>query len=289
MNLMRLLDYQKNIYSQAGEDGILAKILETLPQCDKWCVEFGAWDGRFLSNTCHLIDNVGYSAVMIEYDTARFQDLLKTHGKNPKVIGLNALVGFTESNGLDTLLTRTPIPKDFDVLSIDIDGNDYHAWKATSLYQPKVVIIEFNPTIPTEFDYVQDPDMQSSQGCSLLSLVRLGKSKGYELVAVTSLNAIFVRAEYFALFGIADNSARALREDTSRLTYLVSTYDGKVMIMGHDHMPWHGIKYGWIVRQLPKILQAYPPNYSRMQAFLFKQYKSLLKRRFPGGTPKEKN
>ncbi len=279
---MRLLDFQKNIHSQAGEDGILAKILELLPERDKWCVEFGAWDGKFLSNTYHLIESADYSAVMIEYDKVRYQDLLKQHGKNPKVIGLNALVGFTEANGLDTLLAATPIPKNFDVLSIDIDGNDYHAWKATSTYKPKVVVIEFNPTIPTEIEFVQEPDMSSAQGCSVLSLVQLGKAKGYELVAVTTLNAIFVRAEYFPLLGIADNSPRTLREDTSRLTYLVSTYDGKVLVMGHDHMPWHGIKYGWIVRQLPKALQMYPPNYDPMHKFLFKQYKSFMKRRFPG-------
>src|ERR1700733_13278914 len=132
---MRLLDYRKDIYSQSGEDGILAKILEILPNCDKWCVEFGAWDGQLFSNTCHLIDDVGYSAVMIEYDKARYEDLLKRHGKNPKVINLQALVGFTEADGLDLLLARTPIPKDFDVLSIDIDGNDYHTWKSTVLYK----------------------------------------------------------------------------------------------------------------------------------------------------------
>jgi methyltransferase FkbM-like protein len=274
---MRLLDYQKNIYSQSGEDGILAKILETLPNCDKWCVEFGAWDGQLFSNACHLIDDAGYSAVMIECDTARFKDLLKRHGKNPRVIGLNALVGFTEADSLDHLLAKTPIPKDFDLLSIDIDGNDYHVWNSTVLYKPKVVVIEFNPTIPTEFEYVQEADPGSNQGSSVLSLTRLGKTKGYELVSVTTLNAILVRSEYFPLFGIINNDARTLREDTSHLTYLVSTYDGKIIVMGHDHMTWHGIKYDWIIRQLPKMFQMYPSNFNPMRAILFKCYKGLFK------------
>jgi hypothetical protein len=278
---MRLLDYQKNVHSQTGEDGILAKILATLPSCDKWCVEFGAWDGELFSNTCHLIDDAGYSAVMIEYDKARFQDLLKRHGKNPKFIGLNALVGFTEADGLDPLLAKTPIPRDFDVLSIDIDGNDYHTWNSTVQYKPKIVVIEFNPTMPADFEYVQEPDLSSNEGSSLLSLTLLGKAKGYELVAVTTLNAIFVRAEYFPLFGIANNEPRILREDTSHLTYLASTYDGKIIVMGHDHLPWHGIKYGSLVRQLPKRFQVYPPNFSRVTAGLFKRYKSLLKRIHP--------
>lgn len=45
-----LLDFKDNIYSQTGEDGIVRKILEVLPEKDKWCVEFGAGDGVFLSN-----------------------------------------------------------------------------------------------------------------------------------------------------------------------------------------------------------------------------------------------
>src|SRR6202042_420938 len=97
-------------------------------------------------------------------DKVRFEDLLRRHGKNSKVIALNALVGFTEADGLDHLLARTPIPKDFDVLSIDIDGNDYHTWNSTVLYKPKIVVIEFNPTIPAEFEYVQDADLGSNEG-----------------------------------------------------------------------------------------------------------------------------
>ena len=80
---MRLLEFASNTYSQTGEDGVLGKILETLPERDLWCVEFGAWDGRHLSNTCNLIENRGYSAVLIEADAKRFRDLLADRGKNP--------------------------------------------------------------------------------------------------------------------------------------------------------------------------------------------------------------
>ena len=138
---MRLLDHAKNVYSQTGEDGILAAILETIVTRDKWCVEFGAWDGQHFSNTCNLIENSGYSAVLIEGSKERFKDLLKRHGKNSKVFALNKLVGFKPNDGLDSLLTSVPIPKDFDFLSIDIDGNDYHVWSGLSSYTPKVVCI----------------------------------------------------------------------------------------------------------------------------------------------------
>ena len=174
---MRLLDFAANTHSQKGEDGVLAKILQTLPATDRWCVEFGAWDGRHLSNTCNLIENSGYSAVLIEPNSKRFADLTELHRKNPKMHCINKFVGFGKDNSLDTLLANTPIPAQFDLLSIDIDGNDYHAWAATSAYTPKVVCVEFNPTIPTEVEFVQPADPVVSQGSSLLSLTLLGKKR----------------------------------------------------------------------------------------------------------------
>ena len=43
--------YKKNIFSQYGEDGIIDEILKRLQRVsNKQCCEFGAWDGKFLSN-----------------------------------------------------------------------------------------------------------------------------------------------------------------------------------------------------------------------------------------------
>ena len=90
---------------------------------------------------------------------------------------LNAFVGFTAADGLDAILARTPIPADFDVLSIDIDGNDYHVWNAVARYKPRVVVIEYNPTIPAAVDFVQPADMSINQGASITAQARLGKQK----------------------------------------------------------------------------------------------------------------
>ena len=121
---MRLLDYSANVYSQNGEDGILLQILEVIPIKDKWCVEFGAWDGQYLSNTCNLIETHDYSAVLIEADKKKFAGLLKRHGGNSKVIPLRMFVGFKPEDSLDRILSDKEIPNDFDLLSIDITSND---------------------------------------------------------------------------------------------------------------------------------------------------------------------
>jgi hypothetical protein len=272
---MRLLEYSSNIYSQTGEDGILSKILEMLPTRDKWCVEFGAWDGRHLSNTCNLIENHDYSAVLIEGDKRRFIELKKRHGKNARITALNKFVGFGPTDGLDALLTNTPVPKSFDLLSIDIDGNDYHVWNTVVSFVPKIVCIEYNPTIPTEVEFVQQADPRVSQGASLLALTRLAKKKDYQLIAVTRLNAIFVRSEYFQFFEITNNEPRALREDVSDIAHIFAGYDGTIFVTGAQSLPWHDIRYDVRLRQLPRIFRIYPGNFGWLKSKLFKLYRKF--------------
>jgi len=247
-----LNQYARTVTSQGGEDGIIEEILEVIEDNDKWCVEFGSWDGKKLSNTYNLIVNKGYSAVLIESNRKRFKSLLKTFGGNAQVIPLNTFVGFDADNNLDAILKNTAIPGNFDLLSIDVDGNDYHIWEAVKKYKPKVVVIEFNATIPSQVEFVQPRDMSVTQGSSILSITKLAKSKGYELVASTS-NAIYVDAKYFDLFGIEDNSVEQIWTDRSALTYVFCGYDGTVFLRGLCKLPWQGILLKEsMVQQLPK-------------------------------------
>ena len=92
-----LKEFAKNHYSQWGEDGILEEILKRLSitdYSDIWVVEFGAWDGKHLSNTFNLIEK-GASAVLIEGDKNRFDDLLKTKNEFQNIIPINSFVTAT--------------------------------------------------------------------------------------------------------------------------------------------------------------------------------------------------
>lgn len=268
-----LLDYSRNIYSQCGEDGILEKILEIIPQKDQWCVEFGAWDGLYLTNTRYFIESKKYSAVLIEGDKDKAANLKKNYASFSNVTAINKFVGCQPGDSLDQILGETAIPQNFDLLSIDIDGNDYHVWKAFSNYKPKVVVIEYNPTIPTEIHFVQPLDPSVSQGSSLSALVELGKQKGYELVAVNSVNAFFVKAEYFPLYEMDTNDPRMLRTDLSAITYLFVGYDGRVFLRGHQRLYWHDIELRESkIQPLPKMLRKFPGNYSWPQKILFVAY-----------------
>ena len=87
-----LTEYAGNVTSQYGEDGIVEKVLEVLQASNKWCVEFGSWDGKACSNTFRLIDKKGYSAILIEGNKKRYRDLLKTFAGNDKVVPKNACI-----------------------------------------------------------------------------------------------------------------------------------------------------------------------------------------------------
>ena len=276
-----LLSHAANEYSQFGEDGILQKILDVLGEPIRWCVEFGAWDGRYLSNTYALIEKRGFSAVLIEGSKEKFTELSENFRGNDKVTPINAFVGFGSDDGLDQILARTSIPEEFDLLSIDIDGNDYHVWRAVERYKPRIVVVEYNPTIPTGVEFVQAADIAVNQGSSILSFVELGRRKDYELVCVTERNCIFVRKRYFDLFGIPDNSPHALRPDESLVTWIFCGYDGTVFVRGHGELPWHGIPYSEArMQQVARPFRRFPGNHGRVMRFLSRQYRSLKKRRW---------
>lgn len=274
-----LLDHKRDVYSGTGEDGVIERVLQALPSRDRWCVEFGAWDGVFESNTRNLIANDGYSAVLIEAVPARYEDLLRNNQDDSRVIPVRAMVGWGETDSLDALLADTPVPTGFDFLSIDIDGNDYHAWEAVSRYRPKLVCIEYNPTIPTGVRFVQRRDHAVSQGSSLSSLNDLATKKGYELVATSAVNAFFVEAGYFELFEIEDNRPEALRRTHDRITYLFTGYDGSIHLAGYRKVPWHDLEMSEAsMQQLPSWLRKYPRQYNGLERLLFrglKRYRRL--------------
>lgn len=265
-----LLEHQRNVYSQTGEDGIIEKVLDLLPQTDLWCVEFGAWDGLFCTNTRNLIESRGYSAVLIEASRKRFLDLERNFALRKNVYPINRFVGFSADDNLDTILSATPIPRDFDFLSIDIDGNDYHVWKAFSTYRPKVVIVEFNATFHPQVEFVQPADPAVVQGSSLLAFVNLAKTKGYELVSCVAFNAIFVREEYFPLFEITSNAIEVIQADQSGVTYMGSGYDGTIFLHGSRLLPWHNTPIRMERFQyLPRIFRRFPGDFSLTLRILF--------------------
>ena len=269
----------RNVTSQFGEDGIIEEILRRISggvvKRNGWCVEFGAWDGMFLSNTYNLIKNRNFSAVLIEGDPERVAEL---HHNMPeeRVIKVQRWVEWVGSNSLDSILSETNIPIDFDFLSIDIDGCDYHIFDNLIKYRPKVVCIEYNPTIPNDVIFVQEKDFSVKQGCSPLSLVRLAEIKGYSLAACTQPNLVFVENSYAkAVIGLNEPTLDGLRADQELKTYLFVGYDG-TLLSNKTQIPirWHKFNISLRdIQYLPRFLRKYPNDYSLWNKVLLLLFK----------------
>jgi hypothetical protein len=254
-----LLEYRKDVTSQDGEDGIIAEIFNRVGTKNKWCAEFGALNGTHDSNTWTLLNNEGWSGVLIEADKTYFEKLQEVYRDNPRAHLINEFITYEGEHSLDTIFARTPAPRDFDLLSIDIDGADYHVWDSLAQYKPRVVVIEYNPTIPNHVEFVQPRDMAVFQGSSLLSTIELGKKKGYEPVAVNETNVFFVTRELYSLCGVEDNSIAALRPHNPFETKLFQLYDGTLMISGYKRLFWHNMQIDEEKLQvLPKRKRVYP-------------------------------
>jgi len=236
---MGLNQYSRNIWSQHGEDGIIEELFSRIGMKEKFAVEFGGWDGVYLCNIRNLIVNHGYSGLFIEGDSAKAAECKKNYSSYDNVICAEGFVGFIEQKKLDVYLSENNVPKDFDLLSIDIDGYDYHVWESLKEFNPRVVIIEYNITIPNDVFFVNPCSEGILQGSSASALVALGYKKDYELVAVTLSNCIFVKAEEYEKVGISENRLETLRNENylSDGVYF-QTYDKQLLKKGYPRFFW---------------------------------------------------
>lgn len=257
-----LNNYAHNVYSQFGEDGIIQHIFNLLPEeNDRWCVEFGAWDGKLYSNCCNLLTNHNWKGIMIEANQKKFADLKKNYEGHSNVKLVNCFVNF-ENTTIDSILSDIPIPLSFDLISIDIDGNDYHIWDSIQKYSPKVVVIEFNPTIPSDLEFIQEKNMKVNHGSSIRALTMLGKSKGYELIGTTFCNCFFVKEEYFSLFNIENNDPSIVWDTETEAPRVFHLYDGTIVLSKEFKLNWTdgSIVKPFDLQKLPMPLRSFGDN-----------------------------
>lgn len=174
--------YHNNIYSQNGEDGILSEVLYRIGITKGVCVEFGAADGKFCSNTYYLLQQ-GWKGVMIESDKELY-DALKD---NVRLLDCMPLKDMVTPDNINVLL-----PGNIDVLSIDTDGKNDYLCLQSYRGDAKIVIIEINSSKEPTVGYL-------NEGASYISMLALGIIMDYFLLCHTG-NMIFVRNEYRQLF-----------------------------------------------------------------------------------------
>ena len=195
-----LLCHARNVHSQNGEDGILAEIFTRLGISEGVFVDLGAGDGKTFSNTHSLLE-AGWRGVVIDKNPENVELLLGVWGEFPgKVRVIHRRITERGRSSLDAVLQETDTPKDFDLLSIDVDGQDLQIWRSLSGYLPKVVVIEVNSSIPLGVRQIHG---KGKQGASFTSMRELGEWKGYLLACHTG-NAVFVYRSLAEKLGLFD-------------------------------------------------------------------------------------
>jgi hypothetical protein len=200
-DVKRLGRYEHKVFSQSGEDGILAEIFRRIGTTGKVFAECAPGDGRE-NNTVYWLTR-GWTGLWIEGNRRHVQAIRERFSRRITEGALRLQHEFVTAENVEGLLDKASLPKSFDLLSIDIDRNDYWVWQGIRECHPRVVVIEYNAIFPPGCDWVVDyaPDATwdetSNCGASLSALERLGTEKGYRLVGCTlaGTNAFFVAAD----------------------------------------------------------------------------------------------
>ena len=215
----RLLKYGFKAYSQADEDGIIQEIFQRIGVTNKTFIEIGVGDG--LENNTLFLLLKGWKGFWVDGDLKNIKAIhnkflfLKDSGR------LSIKQVWIDKDNIDSLINDFGLPQEIDLLSIDIDGNDYHVFKNIVSLNPRVVVIEYNAKLPPPVKWVMTYNQCHTKtntdyfGASLKSFEYLFQKKGYLLVGcnITGSNAFFVRKDLMEEHFHSDCSAENHYED----------------------------------------------------------------------------
>lgn len=200
---LHLQHFESSVYSQNGEDGMIEEALRRLGLTNPVFVEIGASDGR--ENCTRNLLNIGGSGLWLEGNRSLVERAKREIANNK----LEIVCALVTLENVVQLVRDSQVYSGFDVLVVDIDGNDW--WitdKILSHWHPSLVVTEYNPAwgrdgkwiMPYDpHHYWQHDDMY---GASLCSYEEMMRRHGYALVACDSkaVNAFWVAQSKRSLF-----------------------------------------------------------------------------------------
>lgn len=201
MNLEDIRKYEKKIYSQYGEDGIIEYIFSQIGFTNKISVEIGVSSDIHVCNSINLVKNHEFFGFFIDKDkNFSLESQIFFKEKNVKLIN-----AFITQNNANNIFLDNNIPDNIDFLSLDIDGNDFYILKAMNTIKFRVMVIEYNAylgrdlSIVIKYDenFTIDPTSRY-YGASILAFAKLTKELGYFLIGSVSegANLFFVSNEF---------------------------------------------------------------------------------------------
>jgi hypothetical protein len=196
--------HEFQVFSQWGEDGIIQHLSRRIPITHKTFIEFGVED--FHESNCRfLMMKDGWRGMVMDgsSDNIARIETADFHWRHD----LRAIFAFITRDNINELLRRSDFPEDLGILSVDLDGNDYHVLRAIEGFQPRILICEYNAVFGAEraISVPYDPAFQRTKahysnlywGASLAALTLEAERRGLSLVGTNSAgnNAFFVRRD----------------------------------------------------------------------------------------------
>lgn len=210
-------DYEFSIFSQWGEDGILDFIIRKLHLKDGVFIEFGV-DNYIESNTRFLLFKENWNGLVIDSCEKNINQIQNSYYYwKYNILAKKFFINKNNINNVIADFLQQQCRKTLDLLSIDIDGNDY--WILNNVefekFKPKIVVCEYNSllgnklslTIPYKEEFNRennDPSLKIYYGASIKAFVNLLNKKGYIFLGSNNNanNLFFVAKEFKNIFDL---------------------------------------------------------------------------------------
>jgi hypothetical protein len=192
-----------SVFSQFEEDGKILFILAVIGMKNSNFIEIGSDDG-INSNCANLALNFGWHGLFIDANPLSISRGRYFYNRHPNRYSYKPV--FVQSRitreNINEIIRQSGFEGEVDLLSLDIDGNDYWIWDAIEVANPRIVIIEThniygnrNIVAPYDPEYSFPGKHPQYHGASPVAMVKLGKKKGYRLIGANNLgfNFIFLR------------------------------------------------------------------------------------------------
>ena len=199
-----LVPHGYKVYSQNEEDGIIREIFNRIGTANKVFVELGVGNGLENNTLTLLFEN--WRGLWIEGSPQNVESIKNNFASTISDGQLTVVCSYITKNNINALVSSHLPDKEIDLLSVDVDGNDYHILECITSVDPRVIVIEYNGKFPPpivfcmRYDERHVWDSTDKFGASLKFLELKLKERGYALVGcnLTGSNAFFVRQDLTA-------------------------------------------------------------------------------------------
>jgi hypothetical protein len=188
-------------YSQNDEDGILAEIFRRIGAPYRSFIEFGCGDG--LENNSAYLLSQGWRGLWMDGSAEHAAGIRRMYEPLLAAGLLQFTHDFITRENINALISAAHLGPEVDLLSIDLDGNDYHVWEAIDAVNARVVVLEYNGKFRPPHHWCMAYDSGHNwqggdlMGASLQALTHLAGKLGYQLAGcnLSGVNAFFVRRD----------------------------------------------------------------------------------------------